>query len=134
MTGVEPLAYLAARIFTCGIWLSSGLHAAMHFEKTTQVIAGNGIGLPRLVLPIVLLMEFGGSALVLADQYTWAACLVWIAFLFPATYFYHRQLVTPEGGIDLIQYTQFWKNVSMVGGLIALILLDPSRPGWLLRG
>jgi hypothetical protein len=28
----------------------------------------------------------------------------------------------------------FWKNVSIMGGLIALILLDPSRPDWLLRG
>jgi uncharacterized membrane protein YphA (DoxX/SURF4 family) len=134
MTGVEPLAYLAARIFTCGIWLSSGVHAAMHFKKTTQVMAGNGIRLPRLALPIVLLMEFGGSALVLADHYAWAACLVWITFLFPATYFYHRKLLTPEGGIDVMQYTQFWKNVSMVGGLIALVLLDSSRPLWLLRG
>jgi len=42
--------------------------------------------------------------------------------------------VTPEGGFDFFQYTQVWKNMSMVGGLIALILLDPSRPDWLLRG
>jgi uncharacterized membrane protein YphA (DoxX/SURF4 family) len=134
MTGVEPLAYFAARVFTCGIWLSSGVHAAMHFEKTTQVMAGNGIRLPRLLLPVVLLMEFGGTALLLADRYAWAVCLVWIAFLFPATYFYHRKVMTPEGEIDVFQFTQFWKNVSMVGGLIALILLDPARPAWLLRG
>jgi len=28
----------------------------------------------------------------------------------------------------------FWNNVSSLGGLIAFILLDPSRPVWLLRG
>ena len=59
---------------------------------------------------------------------------MWMAFLFRATYFYHRQWMTPEGGFDFFQYTQVWKNLSMVGGLIALILLDPSRPDWLLRG
>jgi putative oxidoreductase len=134
MTGIEPLAYLAARIFTCGSWIASGVHAAMHFEKTVQGITDHGIPLPRLVLPAVLVMEFGGAALVLADQYAWAVCLVWIAFLFLATYFYHRRFVTPEGGIEFIEYVQFWKNVSMIGGLIAIMLLDPSRPDWLLRG
>ena len=134
MTGMEPLAYLAVRIITCASWIAAGLHAAMHFEKTAEGMADHGIPLPRLVLPMVLLMEFGGTALLFADQHTWAVCLVWIAFLFLATYFYHRRWVTPEGGFDFFQYTQVWKNLSMVGGLIALILLDPSRPDWLLRG
>lgn len=134
MTGIEPLAYVAARIFACGSWIAAGVHASRHFEKTAAGMAEKGIPIPRQLLPVVLLMEFGGAALVLADQYTWAVCLVWIAFLFVATYYYHRRWVTPEGEPDFMQYTQFWKNVSLVGGLIALILLDPSRPDWLLRG
>ena len=134
MTGMEPLAYLAVRIITCASWIAAGLHAATHFEKTAEGMADRGIPLPRLALPMVLLMEFGGTALLFADQYTWAVCLVWIAFLFLATYFYHRQWMTPEGEPDFFQYTQFWKNVSMAGGLLALTLLDASRPDWLLRG
>ena len=134
MTGMEPLAYLAVRIFTCASWIGAGVHAATHFEKTAKVAGDHGIPLPRLVLPMVIVMEFGGSALLLADQYAWAVCLVWIAFLVVATYFYHLQWVTPEGEFDFMQYTQVWKNVSMAGGLIAVILLDPSRPDWLLRG
>ena len=100
MTGIEPLAYLAARIFTSGSWIAAGIHHAMYFEKTVAGIAGHGIPLPRLVLPIVLLMECGGAALLLSDHYTWAVCLVWIAFLFPATYAYHRQWRAPDGGLD----------------------------------
>ena len=134
MTGIEPLAYLAVRIFTCGSWIAAGLHAATHFGKTAAGMADKGIPLPTLALPVVLLMEFGGAALLLADIYAWAVCLVWIAFLFLATYFYHRRWATPEGEPDFMQYTQFWKNVSMAGGLLAIILLDPSRPDWLLRG
>lgn len=53
-------------------------------------------------------------------------------FLFPASYLYHWRLMISEGSIDFVQYVLFWKNVSIVGGLIALILLDSSRPGWLL--
>lgn len=136
MTGVETIAYLAARIFTSGSWIAAGVHASMNFEHTKSVMADRGVPLQKLLLPVVILMEFGGAALMLADLYTWAACLAWITFLFPATYFYHRRwwLSTAPGGFDFFQYTQFWKNVSMVGGLIAVILLDPSRPAWLLRG
>ena len=133
MTGIE-LAYLAARVFTCGSWIASGVHAAMHFEKTVQGMVDHGIPFPRLALPVVLGMEFGGAALVLADHYTWTVCLVWIAFLIVATYVYHRWSRTPEGEKRFFDYVNFWKNVSMVGGLIAIILLDPSRPDWLLRG
>lgn len=46
---------------------------------------------------------------------------------------YHGRFVT-RSGVDFVQMLLFWKNVSIMGGLIALILLDRSRPDWLLRG
>ena len=39
-----------------------------------------------------------------------------------------------DGTIDFLQWVMFWKNVSIAGGLIALILLDASRPAWLVAG
>lgn len=131
MTGVEPLAYLVARVFTCGSWLSAGLHKSMHFEETSRDMARRGIPLPKLSLAIVLTMEFVGTALVLANVYVWAACLAWALFLIPATIIYHIPFVTPERTIDVQQYRHFWKNVSIFGGLVTLILLDPTRPAWL---
>ena len=53
--------------------------------------------------------------------------------LIPATILYHGNFFTPEGKFDVIQYRMFFKNLSMLGGLIALILLDASRPEWLFR-
>jgi hypothetical protein len=35
-----------------------------------------------------------------------------------------------QGTIDFGQWVTFWKNVSIAGGLLAL-LLDTSRPAWL---
>ena len=134
MTGIEPLAYFAARFFSCGIWIAAGIYKAMHWEKTVEEIADHGIPLPRLVLPLVLLLEFGGSLMMITDAYSWAACLAWIAFIFPASWIYHaRFMVTPRRGIDFVQFLLFWKNVSILGGLIAVIMLDPGRPAWLLH-
>ena len=135
MTGAEPLAvaYLAARILSCGIWIAAGLFKAMHFEKTTQEMAHLGIPVPKLLLPCVLALELVGSAMMFMDLYVWAISLAWIAFMFPASVIYHGRFVTPQRTIDFVQLVLFWKNVSIFGGLIALITLDQSRPGWLFR-
>lgn len=134
MTGMEALGYLAARVLTCGIWAAAGLHSLTHFEQTAMGMASRGIPASKPALVVVLAMKAVGIALLLANAYVWAVCLVWAAFLVPASYIYHRKFVTPEGGIDFMQYVLFWKNVSLIGGLLALLLLDPSRPDWLLRG
>jgi putative oxidoreductase len=135
MTGIEPVAYLVARICTCGIWVGAGLYKATHFDKTVEEMGGHfGIPLPRLVLPVVLILELAGSALLIANSYVWLVCLAWIVFLFPATVLYHGKVIKPDGTIDFVQYVMVFKNISILGGLIILMLLDPSRPAWLLRG
>jgi uncharacterized membrane protein YphA (DoxX/SURF4 family) len=133
MTGVEPIAFLAARVLSCGIWTAAGLYKAMHFAQTVEEMTQHGIPAPRLVLPLVLTIELLGSALLIADWHVWAVCLAWIVFIFPASAVYHGRFVTPQRTIDFVQFALFWKNVSILGGLIAVILLDPSRPAWLLR-
>ena len=134
MIGIEAFAYLVARILTCGIWVAAGLHNVAHFKQTAQDMARRGIPASKLSLIVVLAMEAVGTVLVLANIYVWAVCLAWGAFLIPASYIYHRKWVTPQVTFDMMQYILFWKNVSMFGGLIAVILLDPSRPAWLLHG
>ena len=128
----EEIAYLAARILTCGVWVVAGLFKATHFEFAVGEMVRHRIPWPRLVLPAVLALELVGSALLIANWYVWVVALAWIAFMIPASYIYHW-FVT-EKGIDRVELALFWKNVSIAGGLIALILLDPARPDWLFRG
>ena len=133
MTAIESLVYFGARLFSCGIWTAAGLYKAAHFEQTVQEMAHYRIPVPRLILPLVLVMELGGSAMLILDAYAWAVSLAWIVFIFPASAIYHGRFVTPQRTIDFVQFVLFWKNVSILGGLIALIVLDASRPVWLLR-
>lgn len=133
MTTTE-IAYLVARILSCGIWISAGLYKATHFEHTIAEMQGHGIPLSRIVLPLVLALEMVGSALLIADYWVWAVSLAWIVFMIPASYLYHFRFMVRNGTIDFMQFLLFWKNVSIAGGLIALILLDASRPAWLWLG
>jgi putative oxidoreductase len=124
-------AYLIARVLTCGIWIAAGLHKAMHYQANITEMRHLGVPLPRLVLPLVLILEFVGSAMLIVDRYVWLASLAWLIFLVPASWLYHFRFMIQSGTINFPQLVTGWKNVSIAGGLIALILLDASRPAWL---
>ena len=130
MSGAE-LVYLVARVLTCGIWVAAGLHKATHYRNNIVEMGHLGVPLPRLVLPLVLVLEMVGALLLVIDSYVWAVSIAWLVFLVPATWIYHFRFMMKDGTIVFPQYVTAWKNVSIAGGLLALILLDASRPGWL---
>jgi uncharacterized membrane protein YphA (DoxX/SURF4 family) len=125
------VAYFLARILTCGIWVAAGAHKATHYQANLVEMGHLGVPLPRLVLPAVLLLEMVGAVLMVVDRYVWLVSLLWIAFMIPATWLYHVRFMRKDGKIDFPQFVTGWKNVSIAGGLLALILLDTSRPAWL---
>jgi putative oxidoreductase len=125
------VAYFLARLLSCGIWVAAGAHKATHYDANIAEMGHLGVPLPRLVLPLVLLLEMVGAALMLVDRYVWLVSLLWIAFMIPATWAYHVKFMMKDGTIVFPQFVTGWKNVSIAGGLLALILLDTSRPAWL---
>jgi len=133
MTGAE-LAYLAARVLTCGIWVAAGAHKATHYRANIVEMEHLGVPLPHLVLPLVLLLEMVGAVLMVVDEYVWLVSLAWIAFMIPASWLYHFKFMMKDGTIVFPQFVTGWKIVSIAGGLLALVLLDTSRPAWLFPG
>jgi putative oxidoreductase len=125
------VAYLLARVLTCGIWVAAGLHKATHYQANIAEMGHLGVPLPRLVLPLVLVLEMVGAILMVIDEYVWLVALAWIAFMIPASWLYHFKFMMKDGSIVFPQFVTGWKNVSIAGGLLALILLDTSRPAWL---
>jgi putative oxidoreductase len=130
MTGYE-LAYLAARVLTCGIWVAAGAHKATHYQANIAEMGHLGVPAPKLVLPLVLLLEMAGAVLMIVDEYVWLVSLAWITFMIPATWMYHFKFMVKDGTIVFPQFVTGFKNVSIAGGLLALVLLDTSRPAWL---
>jgi uncharacterized membrane protein YphA (DoxX/SURF4 family) len=130
MTGAA-IAYFAARVLTCGIWIAAGLHKAFHYRANLAEMAHLGVPVPRVVLPLVLVLEGAGSAMLIVDYGVWLACLAWLVFLVPASWLYHFKFMVHGGTINFPQLVTGWKNVSIAGGLLALILLDATRPAWL---
>jgi len=47
---------------------------------------------------------------------------------------HHFKFMPKDGTIVFPPFVTGWKNVSIAGGLLALIRLDASRPAWLFPG
>jgi putative oxidoreductase len=115
---------LVARILVGLIYLQSG------WAKLAD-IPGLAAGLARHGVPLFLgylapVVEFfGGLALILgfATRYT---ALLMILFTAAATWTSHRYWLAPAAQ-QARQFTQFWKNVTMIGGLLALFVASGGR-------
>lgn len=124
--------YFLARLFTCGVWTVSALHEIFHYRHATVKMTENHIPLAKYVLSLVVVMKLGGSLMLITNQFVWAASLSWILFMIPATILYHLPWYEKDGTFIFPQMIQFTKNVSIMGGLLCLILLDPDKPAWLI--
>jgi len=124
--------YFLARLCTCVLWAATGVYAAFHYRETTLKMAHNHVPWPKYLLVPVLVMKFGGSLMMITNQFVWAAALVWSAYLIPVSFLFHLPFYDEDGKFVFPQMIQFSKNVSLIGGLLTLILLDPSKPQWLI--
>ena len=129
----HEVAYLVGRLATCGIWAAAGLFKLFHFAGFVKKLRGHGFALPGLCAALVIALELVGSLCLAFDIEVWAVAVAWIAFTLWATWIEHRHIFDEQGAIVFPDYVQVFKNVSIIGGLIFMILLDAHRPEWLLR-
>jgi putative oxidoreductase len=122
--------YLLIRVLSCGVWLFAGLFKLTHFNETVADMKEHRLPMARYLLPVVLAIELIGSVFLVANIQVSTVVLIWIAFIIPATMLYHWP-IRVEGVIVFPQLVQFSKNLTILGGLVALLLLDPTKPAWL---
>jgi uncharacterized membrane protein YphA (DoxX/SURF4 family) len=128
----HDLTYLVARILTCGIWAGAGFFKLFHFAGFTAKMRGFGFPLPALSAAFVIAVELVGSLFLVLNFQVWAVALVWTGFTVWASWIEHRHIFDGNGAIVFPEYVQVCKNISIIGGLWFMILLDTTRPEWLL--
>ncbi len=125
--------YFLARLLTCGLWVATGTYSLFHYSETTANMRRNNVPWPQFMLVPVLLLKFGGCFLLLINQYVWLAASAWIVFLVCASLLFHLKFYDKDGNFIFLQLIQLSKNVSMIGGMLCLLLLDPDKPHWLVH-
>jgi putative oxidoreductase len=120
----QDFLLLVARVLVGLIFLTSGWGKIMGLSGFAAGMISNGVPAPlAYIAPFVEC--FGGLALILGFASRYAA-LALVIFTIAATWIAHRYWTYPAEQRAL-QSTQFWKNVAIIGGLVALFVAGPGR-------
>jgi len=110
---------LAARFLFVALFLPAGISKLTGFAGTVGYISSVGLPLPTLGAVLALSVEILGSLALLSGFGTRVAALVLAAFTLFASFFFHAYWAVPADQAFVTQLL-FFKNVAVVGGLLAL--------------
>jgi putative oxidoreductase len=128
---VQDALNLAARLLVVALFLPAGIGKLTGFDGTVAYIASVGLPLPAVGAALAAAVEIGGSLALLAGFGTRIAALVLAAFTLAASVFFHAYWSAPPDQANVAQLL-FFKNVAVVGGLLALAAHGAGR--WSLDG
>ena len=116
---VQNALNLAARLLFVVMFLPAGIGKLTGFAGTVGYISSVGLPLPAIGAALALTVEIVGSLALLAGFGTRIAALVLAVFTLVASFFFHAYWAVPA---DQAMVTQllFFKNIAVVGGLLAL--------------
>ena len=123
---VTDTAALVGRILLAVMFITSGFGKISGFEGTVGYIASKGLPLPQVGAVIAIVVELGGG-LLLAIGYKarWAALALAIFTIVAAIFFHNYWAV--EAAEKMGQQINFWKNVSITGGMLMVFAFGPGR-------
>jgi putative oxidoreductase len=118
-TTAQNALNLAGRVLLAALFLPAGISKLTGFAGTVGYIASVGLPLPAVGAVLALLVEIVGSVALIAGFGTRIAALVLAAFTLVASFFFHAFWAVPADQAFMVQLL-FFKNVAVVGGLLAL--------------
>lgn len=111
---------LLGRILLAAIFLQSGIDKVLNFERTVNLMASKSMPAPDLMLiPAIVILLAGGAMLLVGWRARWAA-LALIAFMIPATLYFHSFWTYPEAQF-VNQFHHFFKNLGLIGALLMVL-------------
>lgn len=116
----KTYAPLLGRILLAFIFLQSGFDKVLNYGKTLALMGARGIPEPHLLLPLAIAVLFAGAIMILIGWKAHWGALLLIAFMIPATLYFHSYWAYPEA-LQLNQFHHFVKNLAIIGAL-SLIL------------
>ncbi|WP_175672518.1 DoxX family protein [Burkholderia ambifaria] len=118
MPVVNIVLSVLVRILVAGVYLGAGISKISNYAGTQQYM--EHMGVPGALLPLVIVVEVAGGLALITGFMTRLAALGLAVFSVIAAVIFH-------GGGDQTQQTFFMMNLSMAGGLLALVLNGAGR-------
>jgi putative oxidoreductase len=117
---------LLARILLMVLFIITGWAKLTHFDGTTAYMTSLGAPLPMVAAAIAVIMEFFVGILLVIGFYTRPLALVYAVFVLGTALLGHQYwtMVDPERTANMIN---FYKNISIIGGLLVLVVTGPGK-------
>ncbi len=124
----EDVILLLGRVALGAIFVKSGLQKLMALGAFAATLAGRGVPQSSVWAVIGATVEFVGGILIVTGFRTREASLLMILFVIVATGISHRYWEFAEAARRL-QESQFFKNLSIIGGFLLLVAAGSGRFG-----
>jgi putative oxidoreductase len=122
----QAAAALVGRILLALIFITSGFSKITGFDGTVGYIASKGLPLPQIGAIVAIVVELGGGLmLAIGFKARWAALALAIFTLAAAILFHDYWAV--EAAQKMAQQVNFWKNISITGGMLLAFAFGPGR-------
>ncbi|MCA1953048.1 MAG: DoxX family protein [Hyphomicrobiales bacterium] len=115
---LSNLILLAARLMLALMFVLSGYSKIGGYAGTQKYM--EAFGVPGALLPLVIIVELIGGAMVMVGFQTRLAALALAGFTLAAALLFHFKLA------DQMQFLLFMKNISVTGGFLALAVAGPG--------
>jgi len=117
---------LLARILLVVLFVLFGWSKLTDFSGTVGYMASLSLPLPTLVAAVVVLMEFFVGLAIVLGLWTRPLALLLALYTLGAALVGHHYW-TMTGADRMANTIQFYKNISIIGGLLLLCVTGPGR-------
>lgn len=121
-----PVTAVAARVVLCLPFWWSGLTKLFDFSGGTTEMAGLGLAAPGLFNALTILVQLGGSLLVILNVWTWLGAGALGVFTLLATVLAH-QFWTLDGIERARQLNTFLEHLAIIAGFVLVAILGQLR-------
>ncbi len=126
-TASQDALALAGRALIALLFVPAGFGKIAGFAGTAGYIASKGLPLPEVGAALAIAVELGlGLALLAGWRTRWSA-LALAVFTVAASFIFHNYWGVPADQV-MAQKLNFFKNIAVVGGLLAFAAFGPG--GW----
>ena len=115
---INNAALLVGRILLSVIFIMSGINKLAAYDGTLAYMASAGV--PGWLLPVVIILEVAGGLALIAGFQTRIVALLLAGFTLLAGFLFHFNFA------DQMQAVNFMKNITIVGGFLALFAAGPG--------
>ena len=125
-TSSRDVVALVARVLIAALFIPAGIAKLTNFAGTVGYIASAGLPLPQVAAVVAIAVELGLGLLLLAGFKTRWVALALAVFTLAASFGFHHYWSMPADKV-MVNQLMFFKNLAIVGGLLAFWSFGPGR-------